>query len=36
MTEHDLTESELIGCRIRDERIKRHMNQRDLAVKANI
>ena len=36
MTEHDLTESQLIGSRIRDARIKRHMSQADLAVKANI
>ena len=36
MVEHDLTESQLIGSRIREARIKRHMSQADLAVKANI
>lgn len=36
MAEHDLTESQLIGSRIREARINRHMSQADLAVKANI
>ena len=36
MTEHDLTESQLIGSRIRDARINRRMSQADLAAKANI
>ena len=36
MTEHDLTESQLIGSRIRDARINRRMSQADLADKANI
>ena len=31
MTEHDLTESQLIGSRIRDARINRRMSQADLA-----
>ena len=36
MTEHDLTESQLVGSRIRDARINRRMSQADLAAKANI
>ena len=36
MTEHDLTESQLVGSRIRDVRINRRMSQADLAAKANI
>ena len=36
MVEHDLTESQLIGSRIRDARINRRMSQADLAAKANI
>lgn len=36
MAEHDLTESQLIGSRIREARINRHMSQADLAVTANI
>ena len=35
MTEHDLTESQLVGSRIRDARINRRMSQADLAAKAN-
>ena len=31
MTEHDLTESQLVGSRIRDARINRRMSQADLA-----
>ena len=36
MTEHELTESQLVGSRIRDARINRRMSQADLAAKANI
>ena len=36
MTEHDLTESQLVGSRVRDARINRRMSQADLAAKANI
>ena len=36
MTEHDLTESQLVGSRIRDARINRRMSQADLAAKVNI
>ena len=36
MTEHDLTESQLVGSRSRDARINRRMSQADLAAKANI
>ena len=36
MTEHDLTESQLVGSRIRDARINRRMSQADLGSEANI
>ena len=36
MAEHDLTDTQLIGSRIGEARINRHMSQADLAVKANI
>lgn len=36
MAEHDLTESQLVGSRIREARLSRRMSQADLAAKANI
>ena len=36
MKEQELTERQLVGSRIREARINRHMSQADLAVKANI
>ena len=32
MTEHDLTESQLVGSRIRDARINRRMSQADISL----
>ncbi|MCB5940307.1 helix-turn-helix domain-containing protein [bacterium 210820-DFI.6.52] len=36
MAEHDLSENQLIGSRIREARLSRRMSQADLAAKANI